>query len=755
MEVSQLYVGGMACAFCASTIEKGLTHVEGVKSAKVFMESGEVIIKHDPSVVDKPRLKRELQRLGYYAFDGKANMSEVILADSRKRALRTWVFAAASLLLALPLMFPNALASLSASIPSYYGLLAASTNFVIATVVLFHYAMPIHRGTVEALKKHILNEHVLYGVAGFGAYALGILGFLIPSLRPFFFIAVLLTGLHLSAGWLGALLRTDVEKSVTKLMENRPLMARLVREDQKETEVPISEVHLGDVMMVKPGERIPLDGVVVDGASEVSEAFLTGESTPVAKKTGDKVLGGSTNGSGTLTIMATSDFRGSYISRILDLVRTAKQTRSTILTFFDRVVDHVWVPLVLVIAAITFVTWAIVGAIAANPTFWEGGIVSALLVVVIGYPCAIGFSSPSVGLSVFSEFANNGILVKDTSVFERLKDVNTVIFDKTGTLTYGRPQVVQVVTSPGVDEESLVRTAASLESESSHPISRSIVEVADARTTSMINVKGFKEVGGAGVTGFVDGKRVAIGKPEFLLSLGFDRREVCDILQSFPEAAKSPIVVGSENRVMGAFDVIDSVRPDARSVVSRLKEMRLRLLMVTGDTEAVASTVSDQVGGIEFFAKKAPEEKVRIVQECKEDKAEQEGKRRGKVLMVGDGLNDAAALSTADVGIATAASIDVSKDVADVVLVSSKSLGGVVALLENSKFASRASSGNVLLALAFNAAGIPLAMFGILSASEAMLIMALSLCGVFLNAYATKFRLKGRLTFLKESKYRL
>ncbi|MEM3190783.1 MAG: cation-translocating P-type ATPase [Candidatus Parvarchaeota archaeon] len=748
--MSQLYVGGMACAFCASTIEKGLAQVDGVKSAKVLMESGEVFIKHDPSVVDKDQLKRELQRLGYYVFEGKENMSSTILADSRGRALKTWAFVATSFLVAFPLMFPTMLTLLSVSVPSYYGLLASSANFVIATVALFYYAMPIHRGAVEALKKHILNEHVLYGVAGFGAYVLGIIGFFITALRPFFFIAVLLTGLHLTAGWLGARLRSEVEKSVTKLMEMRPPMARLIREG-RETEVQISEVKIGDVISVRPGERVPLDGVVVSGASEVSEALLTGESAPVAKAVGDQVLGGSTNGSGAMMVKATSDFGGSYISRILGLVRSAKQTRSTILTFFDRVVDRVWVPLVLIVAAITFVVWTVAGVITTDPTYWETGVVSALLLAVIGYPCAIGFSSPSVGLSVFSEFADNGILVKDTSMFDRLKDVRTVIVDKTGTLTYGKPRVVQVVTAPGVDKESLLRLAASLENESAHPMARAIVDEADTQMVPLVKVKDFREVKGAGVTGSVDGRRVTIGRPEFLVSNGFDRAEVEETLRRFPEGGRSPVVVGVEERVVGAFDVIDPVRPDAQSVVARLEEMGLRVLMVTGDTEATASMISEEVGGIEFLAKKTPEEKIKIVEECKEG-AKRE-KKGGKVLMVGDGLNDAAALSTADVGIATAASIDVSKDVADAVLVSSNNLGGVVALMENSKFVARASSGNVLLALAFNAVGIPLAMLGILSASEAMLIMVLSLLGVFVNAYTTKFRLKRRLTLLNRSSY--
>ncbi|MEM3794849.1 MAG: cation-translocating P-type ATPase, partial [Thermoprotei archaeon] len=749
LEREVFVVGGMACAFCASTIEKGLAQVEGVKSAKVFMESGEVIVEHNPVVVDKRNLKRELQRLGYYVFEGKENANYTILADSRSRALKTWFFAVISFLVAFPIMFRNPFPFLPVSIPGNYGFFGGLANLVIATVVLFYYALPIQRGTIEALKKHILNEHVLYGVAGLGAYALGIIGFFASAYRPFLFIAVLLTGLHLTAGWLGARLRFDVENSVRRLMEIRPPMARLIR-GGKEVELPISEVEVGDLVSVRPGEKVPLDGVVVSGASEVSEAILTGESTPVAKEAGDRVLGGSTNGSGAIIVKVTSDFRESYISRILGLVSSAKQTRSTILTFFDRVVDRVWVPLVLTIAAATFVAWSVAGVITANQAYFGVGAINALLVAVIGYPCAIGFSSPSVGLTTFSEFADNGILVKDNSVFERLKDVRTVILDKTGTLTYGKPRVVRVVTAPGIDESGLLRLAASLENESAHPVARAIVNEASARMIPLINVEDFKEVRGAGVTGFALGKRVTVGRPEFLVSNGFERGEVENILLSLPMGGRSPVVVGVDGRVAGVFDVVDAVRPDAPIVVARLKEMGLRVLMVTGDTETTASAIAEEVGGIEYFARKTPEDKLKIVEEFKK-RAKQE-KKGGKVLVVGDGLNDAAALSAADVGIAMATSIDISKDVADVVLVSNN-LAGIVTLLENSKLAARASAGNVLLALSFNAVGIPLALLGALSASEAMLIMVLSLFGVFMNAYITKFRLRRRLALLGEGAY--
>lgn len=739
-KLTRFYVGGMACAFCAATIEKGLRQVDGVSSSKVLVESGEVFIRHDPTLIDEGRLKKELEKLGYYVFEGKENMANTVLVDSRSRAIRTWGTAAVAFAIAIPMMFPNVFLS-ATLLPSSYGLFATVANFIIASVALFYFALPIHKGALVALRKRILNEHVLYAVAGFGAYALGIIGFGIPLFRPFFFIATLLTGLHLSAGWLGAKLRFNADRSVKQLMDLRPPMARIIRGagDATPIEVPVSGVRTDDLIVVRPGERIPLDGVVVNGDSEVAEAILTGESTPVTKREGSEVLGGSTNGSGVLRIRVTSEFDDSYISKILGIVNSARESRSTIMTFFDRVVDRIWVPLVLLVTSLTFVAWAVFGILVSNSTFWETGIIGALLVSVIGYPCAIGFSSPSVGLSVFSEYADNGVLVKDTTVFERLKGVKTVVFDKTGTLTYGIPRVIQTAT-PAEDEgkASLLKHAASLENESTHPVARAIVDEANKTGVRLVETGELAQISGEGVTGTIEGRHVMVGRPEFLRSKGFSSPEIQGVLSRFHHPAKSPVVVGIDGHIAGAFDVTDTIRPEAKWVVAKLEERGLQVLMLTGDTEATAAEISKELGGIEYLARRTPTEKIKVLEDYK---------KKGRILMIGDGLNDTAALAAADVGIATAASIDISKDVADAVLVSSN-LGAILAMVQNANAVARASTSNILLALAFNAVGIPLAILGVLSASDAMLIMVSSLFAVFANAYLTKLRIGGRLVEL-------
>jgi heavy metal translocating P-type ATPase len=523
-------------------------------------------------------------------------------------------------------------------------------------------------------------------------------------------------------------------------MDLRPPKARVLRESS-ETLIPVSELRVGDVILVKPGEKIPLDGVVIVGKSEVSEAILTGEATPIVKHVNDDVLGGSTNGSGALTITVTSDYGSSYISRIFNLIDSAKESRSSILTFFDKVVDRVWVPLVLMISFGSFAAWTVFGLLANGQPYWQVGLVSSLLVMVIGYPCAIGFSSPSVGLSVFSEYADNGVIIKDLSLFEKLKDVKTAIFDKTGTLTYGAPKLIQITTSERVDENTLLKYAASVEKESSHPIAKAIVDEAEVRGISVADDENFKEVSGAGVTGVVEGRKIDVGTPQFVLLEGAKGDDVEHVLNSFTSTPDSPVVVTADTSVMGAFDIADKVRDDAKSVVQSMKHWGISVLILTGDSKAAASQISDNVGGIEFLARQSPDDKIDVVQKLKQ---------KGKVLMVGDGINDAASLTAADVGVAMAASIDVSKDVADAVRVSG-GLSGLMMLTENARMNASASAKNVLLALSFNAVGIPLAISGVLSVSVAMAIMFASLLGVFLNAYLVKLRLKKRLRSAQDS----
>jgi len=682
----RFYVGGMACAFCASTIEKGLKKLQGIRSVRVSLESGEALINYDASLITTDKIRGEIERLGYYVFD-KGLDSLAMLRDSRKRALYSWFLTTLSLIITLPMMIRIYV------LPNYTFFI----NISIVTFNLVYVALPIHRGALNAVKKGILNEHVLYGVAGVAAYILGIFGFLRSDLREFLFISALLTSLHLTAGWLGSLLRYNAEKTLLKILEIRPPLAHLL--DGRD--VPITELKKGDVVIVKPGEKVPLDGVVINGESEVSEAMITGESEPIVKKEGDSVIGGSTNGSGYLIVRVSENYSDSYVSRILALIDKSKQVKSYTLTFFDKIVDKVWVPLILATSFLTFLVWAILGS-------WKTGIINALLVSAIGYPCAIGFSYPSMGLTLFQRYLDSGLLIKNIWVLEKFNDIKVVVIDKTGTLTYGSP----VVKEFRGNRDALIY-AASVERFSSHPLAKAIVEYARREKSTFLEVLNFKEIPGKGVLGEIEGKEIFVGKADTIY---------CD-----PNIATDPnIIVCVDGKRIGEFVIEDELRKDAIEFIEVVKSMGMKLVLLSGDRKDKVKSIAELTGLDEYFGGLSPEDKVRIVRQLKEN-------LNGNLLMIGDGVNDSAALAFSDISVVMGNGVDISKNVSDIVLVSNE-FKPLLQLLRRRNRVSKALPSNVIIALAYNAIGIPLAALGELSGIFAMFIMMLSLLSVFGNA---------------------
>ena len=693
VKVTKFYVGGMACSFCASTIEKGLSKINGVESVKVFMESGEAIIKHDKSLVNEELIKKEIEKLDYYVFD-KTFDSLTVLKDSRRRALISWLLTTFSFILTLPMMIPIYI------LPFY----TFYINILIVTFNLAYIASPIHEGALNALRKGILNEHVLYGISGISAYILGLLGILYPNLREFLFISALLTSLHLTSGWMGAILRYKVEKALSKIIDLRPPVAHLI--DGRV--IPITQLKQGDIIIIKPGEKIPLDGVVIDGESEISEAIITGESEPVIKRSGDTVIGGSTNGNGYLTVKISQDYSSSYLTRILGLVNNVKQEKSRMLTFFDKIIDKIWVPLVLVISFSTFLGWLIIGS-------WEYGLVNALLVMVIGYPCAIGFSYPSVGLSLYEKYINRGILVKNINILEKFSNIKAMILDKTGTLTFGVPTVKRFYG----DIKALVY-AASIERFSSHPIAKAIVHYAERMNLRFLEVKNFREIVGKGVIGEVEGNEVFVGRREII---------DCNGREDIKHNEDINIIVCVNGRIKGGFEIKDDLRSDSEKFVKEIKKLGIKPIILSGDKENIVKAIAEKVGIEEYYGSLLPQDKEKIVKVIKR-------KLNGNVMMIGDGVNDSLSLALSDISVAMGNAIDISKNVADIILIGNN-FNSLLTMIKRRSRLSKAAPINVIVALSYNAIGIPLAILGLLSGYLAMLIMILSLISVFTNARFT------------------
>lgn len=705
-------VGGMACAFCATTIEKGLTPLKGIDSVKVIMNTSEVVIRYDPTLLNRNELKKHLGALGYYAFDEneRKDSSSTVLNDSRKRTI-----AAASITAPFTI-----LAFLVSS-----GIIDLGTYFKIielmaSGVVLFYFGLPIHVGAFNALRRGILNEHVLYGAAGFAAYAVGLIALFYQGVPDFFSVASLLTTFHLSAGWYGAKVRNDTTKSLRKILDLQPPMARVLVNDTEKI-ISVEQVKAGDLVLVKGGEKIPADGTVESGESEVSEAILTGEANPVFKKKGDGVLAASTNGDGLLTIKVSKTGMETLLMRIAGNVKQIQERKPLLLTVFDKVIDK-YVMVVLGLAGATAVGWIFFNLL-ANSSTWLGAVYAPLSVLVIGYPCALGLSAPSVKLRALAVAADNGILVNDASSLFLITKAKKIVLDKTGTLTEGRPQVTQIVSF--VDEEFLIRYAASVEAGSSHPVARAIVQEAKRRGINTLTISDVKQFPGRGMSGYVDDHTVILGTKEFIESHGI---VVSNEVLAEIRDVDSPVFVAVDKRLYGVLGIFDSPRAQIDSKIKYLKGEGFEMIMLTGDTQVMAEKVATNLG-LQFKAKMSPLDKARYIKDLQS---------ADPVIAVGDGVNDAPALAQADAGIAIGSGIDISKETAPFVLLNDD-IGMIPSLVKFGKKFRSAAKRNILLALGFNVIGIPIAMTGLLNPMIAMMIMILDVSAIFLSGFVLKY----------------
>jgi heavy metal translocating P-type ATPase len=719
-------VGGMACAFCASTIEQGLSQVKGIDSAKVIMNTSEVVVRYDPSRINHNSIKKHLMGLGYHAFEEteKLGADQRVVEDNKRRTLAATAITAPIAIIAY--------------LSSMLGLFDFGTNFriiemVASGVVLFYFGLPIHIGAFNGLRRGILNEHVLYGAAGFAAYAVGLISLFHPTAVNFFNAASLLTTFHLAAGWYGAKVRSDTTKALRKILTLQPPTARIVRDDQ-EVIVTIDEVKAGDIVKIRGGEKIPVDGIIESGESTVSEAILTGESKPVHKRKGDSVLAGSTNGDGLLVVRTERVGPETMLMRVAGNVKQIQESKPLLITIFDKVIDK-YVIAVLAFAVLTAVGWAVFNLI-SGADLWFMTIYASLAVLVIGYPCAIGLSTPPVKLRAISIGADKGVLINDASALFMMPKTDTIILDKTGTITEGKPKVNAVVTFNGVSEQELLKHAASIEQGSSHPIARAIVEEAQTSTITLFPSSDTKQVTGKGAMGSIDGREVIIGNQAFIEEYGISVTK--EQLQRI-KTIDSPVFVALDKKLEGVLGVSDTIRQGIDSTINRLKGAGFDIIMLTGDTKAAAEKVASQLG-INFESRMTPMQKADYIKRLQSEK-------KRTVAAVGDGVNDAPALAQADVGMAVGSGIDISKETASFVLLTDD-IAVIPALVNLGRKFSSTVKRNIILALAFNAAGIPIAAMGYLNPFVAMTIMIVDVAVIF----ASTWLMTGRGKIVMEKK---
>jgi Cu+-exporting ATPase len=616
---------------------------------------------------------------------------------------------------------------------------ATPAQFILATPVVLWGGWPFFVRGAQSLRTGHLNMFTLIAMGTGVAYAYSVIAALAPGLFPpafhdmhggialYFEAAAVITVLVLLGQVLELRARASTSQAIAALMGLAPTRARRIRNDGSDDDVPLDDVHVGDSLRVRPGEKVPVDGIVVEGKSVVDESMITGEAMPVTKEPGGKVVGGTLNGSGAFVMRAEKIGRDTVLARIVDMVATAQRSRAPIARLADQVAGW-FVPLVIAVAVLAFATWAIFGP---EPRF-AYALVAAVTVLIIACPCALGLATPMSIMVGVGRAAHFGILIKNAEVLERMEKVDTLVVDKTGTLTEGKPQVTGIVAAPGFDENMLMRLAASVERASEHPLAAAIVAAAAARNIAPAPVSGFEAPSGKGALGMVEGASVALGTTKFLAERSIDVASLNGEAERLRADGATVVFAGVDGKLAGLIAIADPIKPTTPAALAALKADKISIVMLTGDSKTTAQAVAKKLGIAKVEAEVLPQRKNAVIGELR---------RAGRVVaMAGDGINDAPALAAADVGIAMGNGTDVAMASAGMTLVKGD-LNGIVRARKLSAATMRNIRQNLLFAFLYNALGVPVAagalypLFGILlSPAIGAAAMALSSVSVVGNA---------------------
>lgn len=721
-----LGVAGMTCASCVSRVERALKKVPGVADASVNLATESARVVFTPSEQIEAQIRRAVRNAGY---EPRA------VEEADQEDASPWAgFAPVGLgmLLSLPLVVP-----MVADLLGYHWMLPAWLQFVLATPVQFILGARFYKAGWHALKAGSGNMDLLVAIGTTAGWALSVWMWLVQGSAHLYFeaSAVVIT-LVLLGKWLEARARRQTTAAIRALHALRPDVAHVLMRGGQEADVPIAEVLAGDRLVVRPGERVPADGVLEQGDTHVDESMLTGEPLPVAKAAGARLTGGSINGEGRIVMQATAVGSETVLAQIIRLVEDAQAAKAPIQRIVDQV-SAVFVPVVLGIAVITMGAWLLAGGHG-----WEPALIHAVAVLVIACPCALGLATPAAIMAGTGVAAREGILIKDAEALEHAHKVDTVAFDKTGTLTVGQPRLTAFVTAPGADDTAQLAAAASLQSGSEHPLARAVVAAAQERGVAIADPDSVRAVPGRGTEGEVDAKSYLVASLRWLQELGVGLGALEGEARRLQEqgATLSALVErtteGLTLRALMAF--ADEIKPGAAEALAALRARGLRIVMISGDNRAAALAVGRRLGlrDDDVLAEVLPGDKAARVAALREG---------GHVVaMVGDGVNDAPALAAADVGMAMATGTDVAMHAAGVTLMRGD-LRLVAGALDVSHRTVVKIRQNLFWAFVYNVAGIPLAALGFLSPVMAGAAMALSSVSVMGNALLLKrWQLAGR-----------
>ncbi len=730
-----LQIGGMTCVSCSNIIKKSLNKAKGVSQADINFATEKARISYDPSKTDTKKLIKVVENTGYTAKEisptihKRAKIDEDMrnLMIASKKMWLSWLFT----ILIMSIMIPH----------MFFGIMFLPGKWmdiaflVLATPVVFIIGKDTLRSAFKSAIHKSANMDVLIAMGTLAAYLSGIAVFFLP-IANYAGISAMIMTFHLTGRYIETKAKGRASQAIKKLLQLGAKTARIIH-NGKEKQIPIEQIQLGDIIIVKPGEKIPTDGIVIKGESAVDESMATGESIPIKKKKGDKVIGATINQKGVLYVKATKIGKDTFLSQVIKMVEEAQGTQVPIQVFADKVTS-IFVPAIIGIAALTFTFWMLFPTfflsilnlassflpwVDPNAGTFSLALFATIAVLIIACPCALGLATPTALMVGSGKGAENGILIKNGVAIQIMKSAKVIVFDKTGTITKGKPEVTDIITAKGFKKNELLKLIASVENVSEHPLAQAIVDKAKSLKIKLISVKKFNSVTGKGVKAKIKGKEILIGT-KLLKDKKIDYSEFEQDTQRLENQAKTVIITAIGKKVLGLIAIADELKDDSKKSIETLRKMGFKTAMITGDNQRTADAIAKQVGIDIVLADVLPSGKVNEIKRLQ---------KKGIVAMVGDGINDAPALTQADIGIAIGTGTDIAIESSDITLVQGN-LSAVVSAVKLSKATFRKIKQNLFWAFFYNLIAIPVAMSGLLHPAIAEVAMAFSSITVVTNA---------------------
>lgn len=715
-EQLELQISGMSCAACSARVEKRLKELPGVEEAAVNLATNRARVTYIPGLIDLSEIEQAVRDLGYdLSLARDLSFDQAVRARQQEK---NWQLA--RFIMAVLFTLPLAVMMFSSHLGFHFEL-NPWVQLALATPVQFFAGWPFYRGAYHSLKSGGANMDVLVSLGTSVAYFYSLASLLAGWGLLYFEAAAMLMTIILLGRLLETVAKGRTSEAIEKLMELQVKSARVIR-DGAEAEIPVEQVTVGDLVVVRPGERVPVDGIIREGSTSIDESHLTGESMPVEKNPEDLVVGASINNYGSFTFEATKVGRDTVLAQIIRLVEEAQGSKAPIQRLADRV-SNVFVPVIITIALLTFAGWYLSGA------GFENSLMHMVTVLVVACPCALGLATPTAIMVGTGLGAGKGILIKGGEYLERVEKIDTVVLDKTGTITWGAPAVTDLLVLPPLGEEELLSAAASGENRSEHPLGRAVVEAAGKRGILLKDVDNFVALPGQGISFTLAGETWLIGNEKLADSAGVDIEALLPQKNRWEEEGKTVMLVLQGQHPAGMVALADTVKESAGQALSELQQMGLDLYMLTGDQEKTAKAIAGQVGIDKIIAEVLPQHKAEAVQKLKD---------AGRVVaMVGDGINDAPALATADVGMAIGTGTDVAMESAAITLMQGD-LRKIASAIRLSRQTLRKIRQNLFWAFFYNMITVPLAIFGVFTPVVGGAAMALSSVSVVTNSLLLK-----------------